>query len=101
MRSPFAADSAFMTEMGDLEELVAYLLRSSRLSPSEGRRLVFEVLSFLSETPDDYVRRRHLSLQSNGLTNVQIFAQLAQEMAQWRFRAPAYSERQIRRMVYG
>jgi len=90
-----------MTETGDLEELVAYLLRSSRLSPSEARRLVLEVLSFLNETPDDYVRRRHLSLQSAGLSNAQIFAQLAEEMAQWRFCAPVYSERQIRRMVYG
>jgi len=90
-----------MSDLGDLQELVEYLARSSRLSPQEVSRLVSEVLSFLDETPEAFVRRRHLALQSQGLPNAEIFTRLAREIAERRFRAPPYSERQIRRMVYG
>jgi hypothetical protein len=40
-------------------------------------------------------------LQGEGLSNSEIFARLSAELARWRFRAPAYSERQLRRMIYG
>ncbi len=90
-----------MSDLGDLQELVDYLVRSSRLSPPEARRLLLEVLSFLDETTEEFVRRRHLALQGQGLANPEIFAQLLIEITQRRFRAPALSVRQIRRMVYG
>jgi hypothetical protein len=90
-----------MSDPGDLHELIAYLARSSRLSPAEARRLVQEVLDFLHETPEDFVRRRHLVLQADGLANPEIFRQLTAELAARRFRAPACTERQIRRMIYG
>ena len=90
-----------MPESGELQELVGYLVRSSRLSVTEARRLIHEVLSFLQDTPEDFVRRRHHALQSEGLTNAAIFQRLALELSAWRFRAPAYRERQIRRMIYG
>jgi len=90
-----------MSEPAEFEDLVAYLVRTSRLSRPEAARLVDEVLSFLRERPEEFVCRRHHALQSAGLSNSEIFARLTAELERWRFRAPSYSERQIRRMIYG
>lgn len=90
-----------MSDLSDLGELVNYLVRTTRLTPPEAARVVNEVLTFLSETPEAFVRRRHLALQGEGLSNPAIFAQLADELAQWRFRSPPYTARQIRRIIYG
>ena len=90
-----------MPDHTELTDLIAYLARSSRLSASEATRLVNEVLEFLGETPEDYIRRRHVRLQNQGFSNQEIFARLAQELPRWRFRAPELSERQIRRVIYG
>ena len=83
------------------EELIVYLVRASRLNRQEATRLIDEVLSFLSERPEEFVCRRHRLLQSEGLSNDEIFARLTAELRRWRFRAPEYSERQIRRIIYG
>jgi hypothetical protein len=88
-------------EANDLEDLVDYLARTSRLERSEAERMIDEVLSFLGEQPEQFVRRRHLELQRQGLANEAIFARLGQELARRRFAAPAYSRRQLRRIVYG
>jgi hypothetical protein len=97
--APHALDSrGAQDEMG---ELVEYLARSSRLSPQEAMRLVNEVLAFMSEMPEDFIRRRHLALQAQGLSNRDIYLQIAKELEARRFRAPEYSERQIRRIIYG
>jgi hypothetical protein len=90
-----------MSELAEFEDLVAYLVRTSRLSRPEATRLVDEVLAFLNERPEEFVCRRHRAMQSEGRSNSEIFARLAAELERWRFRAPAYSERQIRRMIYG
>ena len=90
-----------MSELAEFEDLVIYLARTTRLSPAEAVRLVDEVLSFLDERPEEFVCRRHRALQGEGLSNSEIFARLSAELAHWRFRAPAYSERQLRRMIYG
>ena len=90
-----------MSDPDELGELIAYLVRTSRLSAAEVTHLVGEVLSFLAETPEAFVRRRHLALQSQGLANDAIFAQLASELERLRFRAPPLTARQIRRIIYG
>jgi len=90
-----------MSDQTELAELVAYLVRSTRLTAAEARKVIDEVLAFMDETTDDFIRRRHLALQSEGLPNAQIFARIAQELMQRRFRAPELSERQIRRIIYG
>ena len=87
--------------MPDLADLIEYLAGSSRLTQAEAQRLVTEVLAFLDETPEDFIRRRHLQLQVEGLDNRAIFARLDGELAGRRFRAPALSARQIRRIIYG
>jgi hypothetical protein len=90
-----------MSEPTELAELIEYLARTTRLSPPEAARVVDEVLAFLNETPDHFVRRRHLALQSLGYSNSAIFSQITVELGRWRFRAEPYTERQIRRMIYG
>ena len=89
------------TEPNDLEELLEYLARTTRLERREAERVVDEVLSFLGEQPETFVRRRHLELQRQGLPNAAIFSRLEQELSRRRFAAPAYSRRQLRRIVYG
>jgi hypothetical protein len=90
-----------MSDPGGLQELIAYLVRTSRLSPAEAQRVVAEVLSFLDETPEGFVRRRHRALQTEGLANASIYMRLAAELSAWRFQAPKCTVRQIRRMIYG
>jgi hypothetical protein len=90
-----------MSEPAEFDDLLAYLVRTSRLSRAEATRLVDEVLSFLDERPEEFVCRRHRVLQSQGLSNEQIFCRLASELRRRRFRAPDYSERQLRRIIYG
>lgn len=97
----FGSASDSKGAMEDMGELVDYLTRSSRLSPQEAARLVNEVLAFMSEVPEDFIRRRHLALQAQGLSNQAIYLQIGAELAARRFRAPDYSERQIRRIIYG
>jgi hypothetical protein len=90
-----------MSEPIELADLVDYLVRTTRLSRAEITRLVDEVLSYLHERPEEFVSRRHRALRGEGLSNSEIFGRLAAELERWRFRAPAYSERQLRRMIYG
>jgi polyhydroxyalkanoate synthesis regulator phasin len=90
-----------MPDQPELEELVMHLVRSSRLTESEARKVVDEVLAFMDETPEEFIRRRHLALQSRGLSNAEIFARIATDLQTRRFRSPELSERQIRRIIYG
>jgi len=90
-----------MTAQLDLMELASHLARTTRLTPAEAQRVIDEVLAFLDETPETFVRRRHLELQSRGLDNRAIFTQLERELVGRRFRAPQLSIRQIRRIIYG
>lgn len=90
-----------MPDLTELDELVAYLARTTRLTPAEAARVVHEVVTFMNDTPEDFIRRRHRALQSKGWTNTEIFSRIATELERWRFRASGYSERQIRRVIYG
>jgi len=84
-----------------LEELADHLSASTPMPVGVARRLVDEVITQLSETVEDYVRRRHRELQGAGFANAEIFARLTQELPGRRFRVPVPSERQLRRIVYG
>ena len=99
--TPSISEGAGMSEPTELSDLVAYLVRTSRLTRSDAVRLVDEVLSFLAERPEEFVCRRHRALQAEGLSNSEIFSRLQAELSRWRFRAPVYTERQIRRLIYG
>jgi hypothetical protein len=96
-----AANESSMSDAGDLDDLVAYVARSSGLDPSQARRIVDDVLTYLGEGPEEFVRRRHSALLKLGRRNEEIYARIAAELAQRRFPAPPFSLRQIRRIIYG
>jgi hypothetical protein len=85
----------------DLHALIDHLGRTSGLPVGQLNRLIEDVLAFFDESAEEFVRRRHRELQQQGKPNSEIFARIGQEAAHRRFRAPPYSERQIRRIIYG
>jgi hypothetical protein len=90
-----------MSDPADLNDLVAYLARTSGLATAQVTRLLDEVLAFLDESAEEFICRRHRELQQEGHPNTKIFSRICEETTRRRFRAPAYTERQIRRIVYG
>ncbi|MCP4334016.1 MAG: hypothetical protein GY785_15265 [Gammaproteobacteria bacterium] len=91
-----------MTDKPDIQLLINHLCHGSGLTPSQARKIVDEVIAYFSETPEDYVRRRHLEIkQELGLSNALVFQRIEAEMAQLAFAAPALTQRQIRRLIYG
>jgi len=85
----------------DFSALLDHLEQTTRLSRAEAERVVAEVLAFCSESLEAFVARRHAELQDESLKNPQIFAHILSELRERRFVAPALSERQVRRLVYG
>ncbi|HRD63186.1 MAG TPA: hypothetical protein PL137_19950 [Nocardioides sp.] len=81
--------------------LVDHLVATTELTPAEAVRVVEDVLAFHAEPVETYVRRRHAELKTYGARNTEIFARLAEELADRVVAAPALSERQLRRIVYG
>ena len=84
-----------------LHELVEHVERTTRLSRGEAERVVQEVLAYFSESAEQFVTRRHAELQAEDHKNPAIFGQIAAELRNRRFAAPALTERQIRRLIYG
>jgi len=82
-------------------DLVAHLRRRSGASAAECSALIEEVRAYFSETAEAFVRRRHGELRREGLSNMQIFPIVAAELARRCVAPPAYTERQLRRIVYG
>ena len=58
-------------------------------------------VKLVSETVEEFVRRRHIELQQRQRKNHEIWPLIAAELGQRRFTAPGLSERQLRRSVYG
>ena len=83
------------------EDLVGHVTRSSTLATGEAERLIAEVLGYFSEPAETFVRRRHGELKARGLTNDRAFQQIAVELRQRLVPPPDYSQRQLRRIIYG
>lgn len=81
--------------------LVDHLVSTTELTEAEAERVVEDVLAFHAEPVEAYVRRRHAELKTYGARNSEIFARLAEELVHRVVAAPALSERQLRRIVYG
>jgi hypothetical protein len=64
-------------------------------------RVIADVLAYFDETAEDFVLRRHHELRLRQLKNAEIWPAISAELATRRFAAPAVSERQLRRIVYG
>ena len=82
-------------------ELIDYLTRLTGLPAGQCERLVQDILAQFNETVDQFVQRRHLELKARGYKNPAIYEQVLSEVALRRFVAPALSERQVRRLIYG
>jgi hypothetical protein len=82
------------------QDLAGYLAASTGLPRSTAVRVIADVTSYFSETVEEFVRRRHAELR-RGQRNDEIWPLIAAELGQRRFAAPALSERQLRRLVYG
>jgi hypothetical protein len=87
--------------LGPVDDLVVQVSRTTGLTAQDARRVVADVLSYFTETTEEYVRRRHRELQVYGARNDDIFAQVATELRLWPVRSPQLSARQLRRIVYG
>jgi len=91
-----------MIEKPGIQPLINHLCQGGDLTPSQARKTVDEVIAYFSESPDDYVRRRHLEIkQEQGLANPEIFKRIEVELSQLVFAAPPLTQRQIRRVIYG
>ena len=88
-------------QRADESDLVAHLTRTTRLTADEATKVIREVTDYLSETVSGYVQRRHGELKQQGELNEAIYPMLVREIRQRHFRAEEYSERQIRRLIYG
>jgi exonuclease VII large subunit len=82
-------------------DLIDRVAASTSLTPAEAARVVEDVLAWYREPVEDYVRRRHAHHRVYGKRNQEIFALIADELADRLVAAPALSERQLRRIVYG
>ena len=80
--------------------LVAHLVASTGLSAAEAARVVEDVVAFHHTSVEEYVRRRHAHLKTYGAKNPEIFARIAEELADRVVAAPPLTERQLRRIVY-
>jgi len=84
-----------------LDEAALRLQQLLGLTPERAARAVAEVLDGMRFDVDQYIRARHSQLQSENLTNAEIYERIASELPALRFVGPALSARQIRRRIYG
>ncbi|HET9093724.1 MAG TPA: hypothetical protein VFN36_01455 [Solirubrobacteraceae bacterium] len=84
----------------DLTPLLDHL-ESSGVSRGQATRLVNDVLAYFSETPEEFVRRRHRELHRDGVVNAVAYGVIARELAARPVAGPRLTERQIRRVIYG
>ncbi len=85
----------------ELDELATRIAVSSGLPAAVARRIVEDVIAQYTETVSEYVARRHKELTRSGWKNPDIYRRLVEEVAVRPFAQPPYTERQIRRMIYG
>lgn len=78
-----------------------HLLSIADVSERDLEKLVESLLTYWSETPHAFVRRRHRELQRQGLLTREIYGRIASELSTRAFASIQLSERQIRRIIYG
>ena len=83
------------------ERLKDHLRRAYGLPDPVIKQLWQDLLIFFQDDPEEYIRRRHLELQDQGLKNDEIYPLLLSEVPQTLFPGPKLSVRQIRRIIYG
>jgi hypothetical protein len=86
---------------GEWDELVDRLVTTTALPAGVARRVVEEVVAYCGESAEEFIRRRHRELQSDGLANAEAFGRIASELVARPVAAPPFTERQVRRAIYG
>ncbi|UGT40482.1 hypothetical protein LTV02_31445 [Nocardia yamanashiensis] len=82
-------------------DLVRHVAASTGLPSAVAARVVADIVGYFDETAEQFVRRRHAELQARQVRNAEIWQRLAAELAQRPVAAPDFTERQLRRIVYG
>jgi hypothetical protein len=82
-------------------DIVERVASSTGLPVGIATRVVEDVLAFYRESAEAYVRRRHAELQAYGKKNREIFPAIAGELTSRLVAPPEFTERQLRRIVYG
>jgi len=82
-------------------DLIRHVIATTGLSPATATRVIADVVAYFDETVEEFVRRRHHELRLRQVKNAQIWSAIAGEISVRRFGAPAMTERQLRRIVYG
>jgi len=90
-----------MTENQPPKDLTNHLTAISGLQPPAITRILQEIFAYFDESVEEFILRRHTSLQEIGYTNVEIYNQISTELANHRFPPPTLTQRQIRRIIYG
>ncbi len=85
----------------DLDDLLDQLERTTQLPRTVLGRVVAEVVEHHREPVEQLVRRRHRELQALGLSNAAIWLAMSEELAVRVVAPPQFTERQLRRIVYG
>ncbi|HJQ44798.1 MAG TPA: hypothetical protein VJ870_00550 [Amycolatopsis sp.] len=83
------------------QQLVRHVVGSTGLSAQVAERVIADVVAYFNETTDTFIRRRHAELQRRGRRNAEIWQVIAGELAERPFAADEFTERQLRRIVYG
>jgi hypothetical protein len=85
----------------DDDDLVRRLSETLGISPREAQRVVGEILAHYGEPIEQFVRRRHEECRRAGQANPEAFATIVAELPGRVVAAPALTERQVRRLIYG
>ncbi|RBO83019.1 hypothetical protein DFR74_12018 [Nocardia puris] len=101
MAKPRAAGNIVRVNDGAPADLVRHVAASTGLPEQVAARVVADVVGYFDETAEQFVRRRHAELQARQVRNAEIWRRLADELARRPVAAPAFTERQLRRIVYG
>ena len=59
-----------------------------------------ELLSFFSESQNEFIIRRHKELKKEGYNNKDIFPMLVNEVKNHLFKGQLLTERQVKRIIY-
>jgi hypothetical protein len=81
-------------------DLARHLAASTGLPQATAVRVIADVVTYFSETVEEFVCRRHAELKRRQHKNEEIWPLIAAEIGHRRFAEPDRSERQLRRIVY-
>ena len=83
------------------QQLVRHVVGSTGLPEPVAERVIADVIAYFSETAEAFIRRRHAELQGRGRKNAEIWRVIAAELAERPVGPGEFTERQLRRIVYG